>query len=418
MILREAPSPTLIRAEPHRTPVGLTILAALSMAAVSGFARVSLGLLLPAIKHDFPGSYFTYGWVASANFFGYLVGNALLPLLLARSRNRLLLNTLSILLMGATLIASGTAGSLAALIVIRAINGVAQAAVLVLTVSFTLERVAPRARGRVSGVIWMGAGLGIAAAGAIAPLALGAPLMSWREQFFLMGLVTIGIGPAFSALARRAPLHADGPAALDTIALAPFVTLCVAYALFGGGFVVFFTYFTAFAGSIGVFAAHIGIAWAVAGLVGAFGGSFWGVMLDRAGTRRIAWIPLFLAAAGCGLLAVHARLIALVALTLICSSTFGFAALTSALAKRYAPGARFALAFTIATIAFALGQVPAGPAGGFLSDRAGLGSAMLLAAAFYAAAALIAIFLPPHPVGSAAASTVPALHSQTRSAER
>jgi len=81
--------------------------AACSIATILGFSRLSYGLLLPALRMDLGGSYSVYGTLGTVNFVGYLFGTLALPLVLAQTRQRFVLNLFASCAMSVTLFASG-----------------------------------------------------------------------------------------------------------------------------------------------------------------------------------------------------------------------------------------------------------------------------------------------------------------------
>src|SRR3989442_8095089 len=179
----------------------LTWWAAASFAAIIGFSRISYGLLLPSIRADLRGAYSVYGLVSTANFVGYLLGTLVIPLLIARYRDLLKLNSGALLLMNGTIIASALSFNLLQLSVWRFLIGFFSSVALVLTLSLTLERVRPEERGRASGIVWMGASLGEVISGLIAPpiLSMGSSL-ACRLVWIAMGVSGIaavfGLHPA------------------------------------------------------------------------------------------------------------------------------------------------------------------------------------------------------------------------------
>src|SRR5579863_2996498 len=94
---------------------------AAAMAVDIGFSRTSFGLLLPAIKRDLAGSYGVYGWVASANFAGYLLGTIALLVLLRHLRSRESATVLSLVLLAITTAVQAFCHTLVLLALLRAI---------------------------------------------------------------------------------------------------------------------------------------------------------------------------------------------------------------------------------------------------------------------------------------------------------
>lgn len=361
-----------------------------NIAAIIGFSRTSFGLLLPEIRHELAGSYYLYGWVTSANFVGYLAGNVILPFLLPRMKNRVAANAAAIALMALTMGLQGAAHDLVWLAVWRFFNGLAQAVTLVLTVTFALEAVCEDRRGAASGAVWMGAGLGIALVGALAGISAYDPALSWRVITLGLAVLSIAVVPGFSS-SVRAGVHAAGPrvqSGAGNIQRLPYALATIAYGFSGAGFILFFTYFSAFARAAGVAPEALGFVWLAAGSVGAFGGMLWGNAYRRWGASAAA-LAMFAAAAGALCVISDAIALRAIGVILVCACMFGFAALSSALIRRYVTGSAFAPAFTVSTIVFAAGQMAAVPPAGALADRFGLPVTMLLTALAFAIAGLV-----------------------------
>jgi MFS family permease len=102
------------------------------------------------------------GWLAAANYLGYLVG--------ALSTSWLNLNTsrairAALLAIALSTLAMGLVDGFAIWLALRALAGVASAWVLVLVSAWTLERLAELRQPRLGGVLYAGVGTGVAIAG-------------------------------------------------------------------------------------------------------------------------------------------------------------------------------------------------------------------------------------------------------------
>ena len=198
-------SPVHTIAAYQRAYSSLTGWAAASFAVTLGFSRLSYGLLLPALRANLHGSYTLFGRVGTANLAGYLLGTLLVPLLVARFRNRIRLNTLMTLAMSTAMIASATSLTVTQLGLWRLLVGIASAPATVLTLTLTFARIAPAERGRASGMIWMGGAVGVVASGLVAPFVVVAGASpAWRVVWVVMG----GIG-VVAALGLRRALRAS-----------------------------------------------------------------------------------------------------------------------------------------------------------------------------------------------------------------
>ena len=107
--------------------------------------------------------------------------------------NRVRLMSVSVLVWGAAMVASGLSGSFGALLVTRVALGAANATAGPTVSSLTGDLFAPRERGRVYGLILsgelLGAGLGFVVSGELATL-------SWRVAFFALAVPSVALAAA------------------------------------------------------------------------------------------------------------------------------------------------------------------------------------------------------------------------------
>ncbi len=318
------PSVPLTLTQAHRPAYsGLTSWAAFTFAVVLGFSRLSYGLLLPALRSDLHGSYGLFGLVGTLNLGGYLLGALAIPLVVARYRDRVRLNTLCLLAMSAAMVASAASLNVAQLGMWRLLIGLFSAPATVLTIALALERVAPAERGRAAGLIWMGGAAGVVVSGLVAPLVVGAgAALAWRTVWAAMGVIGLvatwglrralrvaalgaAVARADEDIAPRANLGAQGrsgdcvggprheadervvarghvlPALRTLLHPHELLALTLAYAAFGCGYIIYFTFFPALVVQQGVPALLAGLVWAAIGVVGALGGLLWGRAIDR-----------------------------------------------------------------------------------------------------------------------------------------
>ena len=363
---------------------------AAAFATLIGFSRVSFGLLLPFIKHEFPASYTAYGIAAAANFAGYLaglIGTAFLP---RRFHDRRA-NTVALATLAVTLAVSATAPTLAVIAAARFFNGVAQAVATMLTIGLTFSIVPHALRGRASGVVWGGGGIGIVLCAAALPYA-AVHLGGWRTIWIAMSIVTAGVA---IALHRVLPDHAaheapqsDGHAATDRAAIA---ILCAQYFFFGLAFADYFTYAPALARMLIAGTIPFAIAWALTGVAGIAGGSIWGGLLDRSRRGLSLGACLLLGAAGAAILLAPSLAAAAVSALLVGGCSFGTPAQTTALARRFSSTHDYVYALTIVTAVFAVGQTLGAPLGGWIADSSGLGTSIGVSAFIFAIGGAIAL---------------------------
>lgn len=362
-----------------------------AFAALLGFSRVSFGLLLPFIKHDFPASYTAYGIVASANFAGYFVGLIGTTLLPRRFHDRRT-NTIALAIIAITLGLSAVGPNLATIALARFINGLAQAVGTILTIGLTLSVVPHALRGRASGVLWGGGGAGIVLCALALPYAADVAI-GWRVIWLVMAILTALV---VAGLHRVLPDHAAHAAAAPedrTTDRAAVAILSAQYFFFGAAFAAYFTYAPAFAREIVSGTAAFAIAWMLTGAAGMLGGGVWGHFLD--GSRRGLTLGacLLLGGAGAASLLVPNIAAAVLSAVFVGGCAFGTPAQTTALTRRFSSTHDYVYALSIVTATFAIGQTLGAPLGGWLADRQGLASAIAVSAGIFAAGGAVALFI-------------------------
>lgn len=244
-----APTP-----EPGRWTIAIAGL--LSLAIAMGIGRFAFTPLLPMMLSDGVVDLPTASWLASANYFGYLVGALLctfqpwiwkrlpfLPLVPGPTWVRIGLAATTVLTLGMALQVP------AAWPLLRFAAGVASALVFVYTSGWCLAQLARRNAPMMGGVIYAGPGAGIALSGLFAS---GMVALQWRAAAgwlifgALAALLTALVWRTFqerggqgaaSAPAPTDALHTDAPAGRNQMLL-----LAGAYGLAGFGYIITATF--------------------------------------------------------------------------------------------------------------------------------------------------------------------------------
>jgi predicted MFS family arabinose efflux permease len=216
------------------TPTSIALGGLLAMAAGIGIGRFVYTPILPPMVEALHLSKSEAGLIASANFVGYLAGAIAATLPLPGSRRAWLLGALAVNAAG--LAAMGLAHSLAPLLALRLVAGIASAFSLIFASALVLDRLAQAGRTSLSAVHFAGVGTGI-----VASAALVATLADWRTMWFasaalaaLAGATVAFLMPADQQATTRAKVAGNAPWPLIT-----------AYGLFGFGYVITATFIVA-----------------------------------------------------------------------------------------------------------------------------------------------------------------------------
>ncbi|UVK41727.1 YbfB/YjiJ family MFS transporter [Mesorhizobium sp. AR10] len=238
-----------------------------AMAVAMGIGRFVYTPILPGMMEELGLSTADAGWIASANYLGYLIGALAAAGSWAHGRERLLMFSslaASAILAGAM----GLTGSMAAFLLIRFLAGLASAFVMVFMSSIVFGHLLAANRNNLQALHFGGVGLGIAASSALLAI-LVTEHAGWAAGW-LWSAVISACGFAVVALLVGSTAPANGvagrePALPNDRSL---IKIIVAYGLFGFGYVVTATFLVAIVRQGGggrVFEATV---WMVTGLAG------------------------------------------------------------------------------------------------------------------------------------------------------
>jgi MFS family permease len=267
----------------------------IALAVAMGIGRFAFTPLLPMMQQDAGLTLAEGGWLASANYLGYLVG-ALISGRAAWSGQALLRGGLGFVVLTTALM--GMTDGWLSWLIWRFLAGVGSAWVLVSAASLCLARLALMGLSARAGLIFAGVGVGIAAAGLLC-LGLDIIQVSSPASWLILGGVA-----CLGALAAW-PLWQSNPAAAPaTTAVTPDASstsrvpapekstrhwrLVASYGLFGFGYILPATFLPAQARLLVADPALFGLAWPLFGLAAALSTVLTGRFL-AAYSRRHVW---------------------------------------------------------------------------------------------------------------------------------
>lgn len=339
-------------AQPHAA----TAIAAAGMVALAvamGIGRFAFTPILPMMQADAGLTLKAAGWLAAANYLGYLLGA-----LCAARLSRAWAIRGSLLLIAVATFAMGTTHALALQLSLRLLAGIASAWVLVHVSAWALDHLHALGRSDASGVVYAGVGVGIAGAGLLCMVLMAGHVDSMRtwQVFGAVSLVsTAATWAAFrgdaqqtatvGATARRLRWNVDR------------VRIASCYAAFGFGYIIPATFLPAMAHRFITNPAVFGAAWPVFGSAAAL--STWiAARWLRAVNNRRLWAGAYvLMAIGVGLPVAWPGLPAILIAALLVGGTFMVVTMAGLReARAVAPEAATVFIAAI-TAAFALLQV-------------------------------------------------------------
>jgi MFS family permease len=377
-----------------------------ALVAVMGISRFVYTPILPDMLAAEVLTLRGAGWVASANFVGYLLGAlaaSRIPGRLAQSRGLRAGLAVSVL----ALLAMALLDGIVAWMAVRFVAGMASAFALVFVSTQVLERLS--AFGQADRTIWLYSGVGIgivvSALGVQAAVAGGLPWpATWAAAAAIAAVFAAyawgaagvsgatrgtggGGGEHATGTAPTAPTALTAPPAESAPAPPPdppapraFNAAVVAYGLFGLGYVIHATYLPAMVRAAGYPPAAAAWIWVLVGAVALPSIAFWRGVSRRAGART--------AIVGCYLVQGVTALVPLFAGDSIVAAAIAAVGLgttfipASGLALPFARGldpAGSARAIGVMTAAFGAGQIVGPVAAAYLAERSGFGGPSALA---------------------------------------
>ena len=333
------------------------------------------------------------GWIASANFIGYLVG-ALGAGLFRLPGRRWWWFLSGLALSTVTTMAMGTVDTAVAFAALRFFGGMASAFTLVFSSTVVLERLAQAGRPGFSAIHFGGVGAGIAASAVFVPLVADAG-GEWRSLWLVSGLCTLML---LCAVAFLVPNRADAPAPRSVRkegAAGGLAALIAAYGLFGFGYVITATFLAAMARESDVLRPYESMLWLAVGLAAIPSVALWTAAGRRIGNRKAFALACLVEAAGVALSVLGSGPLAVAAAAALLGGTFmGITALGLVQARAVAL-ADPQRAIALMTAAFGLGQVIGPGVAGAMYDATGsLTAPSLIASGTLVAAAVLALNAP------------------------
>ncbi|MEO7066919.1 MAG: YbfB/YjiJ family MFS transporter [Rhodanobacter sp.] len=331
----------------------------IALAVAMGVGRFAFTPILPMMQVDVGLSLRAAGWLAAANYLGYLIG-ALCAARLSPSwaiRGGLLLTTV-------VTFGMGLSANFTVWLVLRLLAGIASAWVLVHVASWTLERLLAWRRSSLSGVVFAGVGLGIAGAGTLC-LVLMHAMVDSAHAWQVFGLVSLLLTAALWGTFRP-----DAPGAQSAyvdrmehrierrvVWNADKWRLALCYGAFGFGYIIPATFLPALARRFIADPAVFGWAWPVFGAAAALSTFATARWLHTVDDRRLWAIAHVLMAVGVVLPVLWPGLAAILLAALLVGGTFLVVSMAGLREARRADAGSATAFMGALTAAFAVGQM-------------------------------------------------------------
>lgn len=371
---------------PRRPKLRITAVASAGLVALAvamGIGRFAFTPILPMMQSDAGLGIAAAGWLAAANYLGYLVGAVTAARLPRAAAIRG-----GLLVIAVVTFAMGLSHDFAAWLILRFVAGVASAWVLIHVAAWAMDRLADLARPQASGLVFAGVGVGIAASGLLCMILMHLHVTSshtWEWFGVLSLVVTVLVWRAFGGTRRAQPvvarrLHWN----------ADWIRLALCYGAFGFGYIIPATFLPAMAHRYVSNPLVFGWAWPVFGAAAAlstWASSRWLHGIDN----RKLWASAYvLMAIGVVLPVAWPALTAILIAALLVGGTFMVVTMLGLREARRVGGAQATALIAALTAAFALTQALGPVVVSVLSGLAyGLQFALVLAALVLTASAVV-----------------------------
>ena len=340
----------------RHSPAAVVVVGMLGLAAAMGIGRFAFTPLMPLMQAHSGLTLAQGGWLAAANYAGYLAGALgcvwANPNSGAASRAGLAAVALSTLAMGVT-------GDLRDWLIWRFAAGVASALVLVGISAWTLQRLGRAERAHWAGWVFAGVGVGITFAG-LASLVIAVrgtePSIGWLLLGASAALVLaltwrhFAASPVEPASTAATHAHAEGFTADAWL-------LIGIYGIFGFGYIIPATFLPALARQLLPDPAVFGWTWPVFGIAAAVSTVVASLALRNAAPRRVWALCQIVMAAGvvAPVIAANARMLVFAAITI--GGTFMILTMAGMQEARRVAGSAAPRLIAAMTAAFAIGQL-------------------------------------------------------------
>jgi MFS family permease len=331
-----------------------------ALAVAMGIGRFAFTPILPMMQEDAGVSITTGGWLASANYVGYLAGALSVIWWRIAASTGIRAGLAAI---GLATLAMGLTNQFAVWLVLRALAGFASAWVLIYVSAWCLEHLASLDRSALSNTVYAGVGAGIALAGVLclALMHVGAgSARAWVVLGCLSIVLAVGIWVVFRGSAGSPSGHAERSVARGLSWDRESLRLVLCYGAFGFGYIIPATFLPVMAKQVVRDPAVFGWSWPVFGAA-AMGSTLASAMLRSFVTNRRLWVASHLVMAfGVALPIVWSGIAPIMLAALFVGGTFMVITMVGMQEARSVGGARATGLMAALTAAFALGQI-AGP---------------------------------------------------------
>jgi len=280
-----------------------------------GFGRFAYSMINPSMIDGLGLSYTEVGNLAAGNFVGYLILAIIGGFLAAQVGPRIVIS-LSLALMGITMILTGLAQTYGFALLMRTLTGLGNGGAYVPAMALGSIWFSARKRGLATGIVTAGIGIGFALSGMIVPPILSAyGAEGWRSCWYYLGVIVLVLAGITYGFLRNRPedlglkqLGSDAPKDKSKgpktkglewgkiYKIGSVWHLGVVYFMYGFSYIIYINFFATFlVKEMGWTNSEAGSLFTFLGLLSIFCGLLWGGISDvigRKGGAALAYVTL------------------------------------------------------------------------------------------------------------------------------
>jgi MFS family permease len=347
------------RREAKATPFVVALVGFTALGIAMGIGRFAFTPILPMMLEEAAVSVSEGGWLASANYLGYLLGALTAVTLPFRAATAI---RAGLLVIAVTTFCMGSVHGFAWWLVLRALAGIGSAWVLVFGSAWALGRLTAAGRSVLRGAVFAGVGAGMAVAGFVC-LGLGqrhaGSPTAWQGLSIIALAGTVAIWPTF----RTGHEETRKPSAREA---QPFqwgfdsVRLVLCYGIFGFGYIIPATFVPAMARVLVKDPSVFGWSWPVFGIAAALSTLAAAATTRFFGNRRLWALSQLVMALGVSAPVVWPTIGGVLAAALLVGGTFMVITMAGMHEAQMVGGPQSTNLMAVMTASFAAGQI-AGP---------------------------------------------------------
>jgi predicted MFS family arabinose efflux permease len=338
-------------------PVLIALAGFTALAVAMGIGRFAFTPILPMMQQELAMSVRAGGWLASANYLGYILGALSATTLRVRAATAV---RAGLVIIGLSTLGMGLTGSFPAWLALRALAGVASAWVLIFSSAWALGTLGAAARPVLRGLVFAGVGMGIAVAGlfCVALMRWGAgPVVAWQGLAIVALAGTAAIWHVLRPERDRRATDTRRPAgpgyrwSLDSMSL----VLC--YGALGFGYIIPATFVPAMARELVRDPLVFGWAWPIFGLAAAVSTLVAAVGARSVANRRLWALGHLVMALGVSAPMVWPTIGGIVVAALLVGGTFMVSTMSGLQEAQRVAGPHATTLMAAMTAGFATGQI-------------------------------------------------------------